>query len=267
MLHLELATGSFASWNISEGIITHALALRGYGRHIALGKPGLSEASKRKRLAFAVEHLDWTIEQWFSILWSDETWVNGFHRRIWVTRKAGEEYEDSCLFTKVQRRTGWMFWGCFSGRKKGPSLFWEKKWETINSERYCEYTLPLVERHITLHPYLTFMQDNAPAHGSKYTKTWLQNHGIRFLKWPPNSPDLNPIEIVWNWMKQWIQEVYSIEIDSVESQGKKLKPDRLRQIVQEAWEQITEDALDGLLHTMHKRCQDVIDAHGNHTMW
>lgn len=62
IVHLELATGPFASWNISEGIITHALALRGYGRHIALGKPGLSEAAKRKRLAFAMEHLDWTIE-------------------------------------------------------------------------------------------------------------------------------------------------------------------------------------------------------------
>jgi hypothetical protein len=160
-----------------------------------------------------------------------------------------------------------MFWGCFSGNKKGPCLFWEKKWKSINSEQYCEHTLPLVERHITLHPYLKFMQDNAPAHSSKYTKTWLQTHGITVIKWPPNSPDLNPIEIVWNWIKQWIQEVYGIEIDSVESQGKKLRPERLRQMVQQAWEQITEEDLNSLLRSMHQRCQDIINAHGNHTRW
>jgi transposase len=111
------------------------------------------------------------------------------------------------------------------------------------------------------------MQDNAPAHSSKHTKTRLQEHGINFITWPPNSPDLNPIEIIWNWMKQWIQEVYRIKIDSVESQGKKLKPARLRQIVQEAWEQITEEQLDSLVRSMHQRCQDVIDTQGGHTRW
>jgi hypothetical protein len=79
MANLELAIGPFISWSTSESIITHALVLRGYGRYIALGKPGLSDTARRKRLAFAEEYLDWTIEQWFSILWSDETWVNGFH--------------------------------------------------------------------------------------------------------------------------------------------------------------------------------------------
>lgn len=68
MAYLELATGPFAIWSISKGIITHALALRGYYRHITLGKPGLSEPTQRKRLLFAEEHLQWIIEQWFSIL-------------------------------------------------------------------------------------------------------------------------------------------------------------------------------------------------------
>ena len=73
MTHLELAISPFASWNISEGVITHALTLRGYHRHIALSKPGLSDATRRKRLKFAEEHVQWTIKQWSSILWSDET--------------------------------------------------------------------------------------------------------------------------------------------------------------------------------------------------
>ena len=68
-------------------------------------------------------------------------------------------------------------------------------------------------------------------------------------------------------MKQWIQETYGIELDSVESQGKKMKPDRLKQMVQEAWDQITEDHLRDLLGTMRQRCLDVIEAHGGNTKW
>jgi len=267
MNYLQLALGPFAHWHVSELIISHALATRGYGRYVALGKPGLSEKSRRERLQFALDHLDWTIEQWSSILWSDETWVNGRHRKIWITRKKGEQYEDSCLFTRVQRRPGWMFWGCFSGHKKGPCMFWEKSWKSINSERYIKHILPEVEKYITLHPYLIYMQDNAPAHGAKLTKNWLRNHQIQFIKWPSNSPDLNPIEILWNWMKQWIQENHSTELDSFEAQGKRVPYPRLKEMVQQAWDQITEDDLKSLLYSMKDRCQAVINANGLHTKY
>jgi DDE superfamily endonuclease len=58
MTHLEIVMTihPFCDWDISAGIITHALALRGYKRYIAVGKPGLSKASKTKRLKFAEEH-------------------------------------------------------------------------------------------------------------------------------------------------------------------------------------------------------------------
>jgi hypothetical protein len=33
-----------------------------------------------------------------------------------------------------------------------------------------------------------------------------------------NSPNLNPIEIVWNLMKQWIQDYYGVDIDNEDKQ-------------------------------------------------
>jgi hypothetical protein len=63
-------------------------------------------------------------------------------------------------------------------------------------------------------------------------------------------------------MKQYIQEQYSVELDSEEKQ---VSYERLELIVQEAWDQITEEDLERLVNSMKDRCQAVIDAHGGHT--
>ncbi len=39
-----------------------------------------------------------------------------------------------------------------------------------------------------------FLQDFAPAHTAKGTKSWFNDHGVTVLDWPANLPDLNPIE-------------------------------------------------------------------------
>ena len=72
---LELPVGTTA--------LTRALKKRGYTRCKALRKPPLSDEHRRVRLAWALEHVNWTIEQWNRILWTDETWVtSGFYTRI-----------------------------------------------------------------------------------------------------------------------------------------------------------------------------------------
>jgi transposase len=53
-----------------------------------------------------------------------------------------------------------------------------------------------------------FMHDNAPSHRSFETRLNLLQRRIRHIEFPPYSPDLNLIEHVWNWMKNWIQDHY-----------------------------------------------------------
>lgn len=86
------------------------------------------------------------------------------------------------------------------------------------------------------------MQNNAPSHRSYETKTNLLDRGIRWIKHPPYSPDLNLIEHVWNWMKNWIQEHYWEARYRVD----KLSLEQLREIIWEVWEAVPDSYIQSL---------------------
>eukprot|EP00735_Rhodelphis_limneticus_P006605 TRINITY_DN1902_c0_g1::TRINITY_DN1902_c0_g1_i1::g.23029::m.23029 TRINITY_DN1902_c0_g1::TRINITY_DN1902_c0_g1_i1::g.23029 ORF type:complete len:100 (-),score=-4.25,sp/Q04202/TCB2_CAEBR/35.23/5e-10,DDE_3/PF13358.1/4e-13,DDE_3/PF13358.1/4e+03,rve/PF00665.21/0.0006 TRINITY_DN1902_c0_g1_i1:17-316(-) len=52
-----------------------------------------------------------------------------------------------------------------------------------------------------------FLQDNARPHTSGHTTLWLVHHHVPVLSIPPYSPDLNVIEKVWKWVKDYVEEL------------------------------------------------------------
>jgi transposase len=102
------------------------------------------------------------------------------------------------------------------------------------------------------------MQDNASSHSSKESIAELRLRGLCPIFWPANSPDLNPIETLWDWIKDYIQDKYP-EIHR--------SYPRLREAVAEAWNAITTDQIRELIQSMPARCQAVIDAQGGHTKY
>ena len=63
----------------------------------------------------------------------------------YVTRRAGEEQEPTCIIERYQRRKGWIFWGCFYNNTKDPEVFWEKEWGSIKEESYRALMMPVID--------------------------------------------------------------------------------------------------------------------------
>jgi hypothetical protein len=151
-----------------------------------------------------------------------------------------------------------MFWGSFSGSLKGPGLFWEKDWGTIGATSYRERIVPIIHGWLQMNPELILMQDGAPGHAAAETQEDLHERGIYPIFWPAFSPDLNPIETVWNRMKDYIMRRYPDYHTSYE---------KLKRAVREAWDAIGAEELLALVREMPARCQAVIDAQGGHTKY
>lgn len=252
-----LAEGPFKHLQVSHATIRRSLESIGYRRYVSIRQTIISDANKAKRLQFARDHVSWTADDWSKVLFSDETWVKGeAHRKIRVTRLPGELYEPTCLRSAVQRRPGWMFWGSVYGLNKGPCLTWDKKWGSIRQSSYQEHIVPLVSNFINAHPELLFQQDNAPAHVGS-TLEVLKSLDISNMIWPPSSPDLNPIEKCWSWMKDYVQA-------QVGDRGIN-RMSELQELVHRSWETaVTRERLQKELDKMPRKMEAVIAAGGGH---
>ncbi|KAI0996257.1 hypothetical protein K3495_g11922 [Podosphaera aphanis] len=102
---------------------------------------------------------------------------------------------------------------------------------------------------VSMRQDLQVMQDNAPSHKAAQTMRELNETKITPIEWPSYSPDLNPIENVWNMMKSYIQFKYPDL-----GEGRQRSQDELRDIVKESWDwAVDENDLERLIESMPRR--------------
>jgi hypothetical protein len=241
----------------------------GYGRRVAKRK-GFSDDPEvmAERVAFAEEGKTWSKERLYQQIFSDEVWAfGGAHTQSYVTVKedGSDRYAPENVQHKYSKLPAWMFHGTIVFGGKGPATFWEKEWGSMNSYKYDAVILTNIEAFLHAYPNYGFvwMQDNASSHRSKETKANLELRRIPYIKFPRYSPDLNLIEHVWSWMKNYIQRrYYAVYYDAT-----KIPLTTLRRIIWEAWEAVPDEYIKKLYDSWWDRCQAVIDAKGGPTRY
>ena len=162
-----------------------------------------------------------------------------------------------------------MIWACFIDNKLSPIVFIDG---IVNQDVYqgvlTKHLIPFMDAlKADEEVDLELQQDNARLHVAKKTKELLEElaekYGLKIMDWPPNSPDLNPIEHLWAELKRRLFEKYP------NTMSLKGSPSAIRQVIQEhlheVWWEIGEEVLKKLIESMPHRVNEVLAARGWYT--
>ncbi len=216
-----------------------------------------SAKNRKRRIQFTQAHQNWTIEDWKNVAWSDESRFLLRHSdgRVRIWHKEHESMDPSCIVSMVQAGGGGvMVWGIFSWHTLGNLVPIEHR---LNATAYPS----IVADHV--HPFMTteypssdayFQQDNAPCHKAQIISDWFLEHDNEFtlLKWPPQSPDLNPIQHLWDVVER---EIPIMDVHPTNLQ-------QLRDAIMSIWTKISEECFKHLVESMPRIIKAVLKAKG-----
>lgn len=243
--------------NVSSRTIQRRLVEVGLPARRPAKKPLLSKKNIDARMLFATRHVHWTVKEWQNVLFSDECKFNIFGSdglRV-IRRPVNKRLDPKYVSGTVKHGGGnIMVWGCFSAYGIGPIHRIEGTMDRFMYRNILQdVMLPYAEWEMPLK--FTYQHDNDPKHTAKIVKQWFRENNMSVLTWPGQSPDLNPIENLWEIVKTKVR------------QKNITNRDQLFQEIQSVWNSIDDDVISKLIASMPKRCQQVIDNKGYWTKY
>jgi hypothetical protein len=216
--------------------------------------------NRKRRLQWAREHQHWGDNEWRQVLFSDETplyLIQTAQKRYFRSRQMSLAQRITTATTRPTVQAGGgkiMVWGAFRSDIIVPL---RRVNGTLRSQQYTEILQERVLPHLNEHhhPHFLFQQDNAPCHTSVYTRNWFQQHAMQVMQWPPQSPDLNPVENLWNNLKQRLE---LLEIHGM---------DNLWETAQKLWMETSQAIMNNLMASMPRRVQAVLRNRGGPTKY
>ncbi|GFU69390.1 transposable element Tcb1 transposase [Trichonephila clavipes] len=203
---------------ISRKTVARRLRVGGlYARRPVVCVP-LTRQLRTARLQWC-EHHNWTEQEWASVLYSDESRFS--------------------LSSDCRRQ-----------------LIWRESGTAYRPERYIdEVLLPHVRLFRgAVDDKFVFMDDNATCHRTLAVHNCLDSEGIHRLVWPARSPDLNPIENVWDALGRQVS-------------GRNYPPTNKNTLIRaltEEWDKLPQQLLDNVVQSMVRRVKCCITLHGGH---
>ena len=171
---------------------------------VAVQKPYLSTKNIAARVLWARTHQNWKHEEWKNVMFTDELCfsVRPMKNKLHVRRKKGKSLHQK--FVVPTFKSGYLtisVWGGFSFSRRTPLV------GTVGT--FIQHThRAIIDAHVL--PFkgekhgennaFTLQEDICGLHRARSTATYLQNKDMNRMKGPAQSPDLNPIEIVWGLM-------------------------------------------------------------------
>ena len=232
----------------------HAARLR--ARRPYVGVP-LTARHRQARVQWARAHRRWVCRQWQEVLFTDESRFNVSFSdgRVRVWRRKGERLDAANVIERDRYGGGSvMVWGgmCQEGTTDLVTVA-----GTLTSQRYCdEIIMPVVVPYIQGHNVAVFQQDNARPHTARHTQDVLRQNNIDVLDWPARSPDISPIEHLWDHLGRRIRE--RDDVTNVR---------QLEDALHAEWRRIPIRVVRRLVRSMRRRCLAVLAANGGHTRY
>ena len=235
----SLAKDYSISKSSAHRILKDNLKLCAYKMRI---EPKLTEEHKNKRKKFVnwVGH-NFRKENTMRILFSDEKifdlddMYNSQNQRIWASSR-DEADEKGGIKEKQKFPQKVMVWLGVCSKGVTPLVIFDR--ETVDHVVYIQKVLPVALKYgnKTFGKHWTFQQDGVNPHIHHLTQKWCQDNFPSFIDkdhWPPNSPDLNPLDYcIWdgfaqcvNWKKVTSKATL---IDELKRAVKKIRQDVLQ---------------------------------------
>ena len=174
-------------------------------------RPLLTDEPKRIRLRWCLARRVWTLRTWRRIHWSDESrfllHVTDGRMRMW-------RHKDTAYTPRNIKATVPYGGGFCNG--VGLSIAWRQDGlgdHTGQTNRWILYSRrPRAGSFSSFetHPLATrpvYIDDNARFHHSRAVTAYFQGNAIETLPWPARSPDLNPLEHVWDILRRQTQKM------------------------------------------------------------
>jgi hypothetical protein len=263
--HLTLTNGSMSDQAIADHLRISAFVeisrssvnVARHGKHFHFGPPKRCQKLNQNQILIRRQFVrDWNDGYMFNrlkdlpLVFSDESRFSLCSDNGWTWQCRGEYRLSSMKLDEKYPKFSIMVWGAIGTNFKSSLIICPGN---IGSKEYIDFLRKgffiEADNHFGNRKWV-FMQDGAPCHTSESSINNLHQHCLLFPFWPPNSPDLNPIETIWAIMKK------KLKYDGISTQSAAIE------IIQEAWNNLDIVTVNGLVDSFAMRVRLVGEAQG-----
>ena len=172
-----------------------------------------------------------------------------------VYRRRGERFADACVVERDRFGGGSvMVWGCIAHGIKSQLIIVAGNMTAV---RYRDEILRPVAVPLLQQRNLILQQDNARPHVARVCQDFLANNNIAPLAWPPYSPDLTPIEHMWDELDRRVRKRRNPPATLAQ----------LRNALIDEWNNIPMRTVNALVNSIQRRIRAATAARGGHTRY